>query len=84
MMEAAADCAFTWRPLDWHCSSLGLFNPFTDIPTDPDPTFNQHSIAFVSSARITTVFGNLKKARGQAEAEECVREFESAEMLGNV
>lgn len=82
MMEAAPDCAFTWRPLDWHCSSLGQFDPFTDHPSDPNPPFNQHSIAFVSSARIGRLFGKLRNAKLESEAASSIAAFERLEPLG--
>lgn len=64
MMEASHDCAFSWMPEQWHCSSLGTFDPLNDFLDDDLPTYNQHSIAFVTSGRIRSVYRKYQEAHG--------------------
>lgn len=64
MMEASHDCLFSWMPEDYHCSSLGTFDPLTDFLDDDNPAYNQHSIAFVTSSRIRSVYRKYKEAQG--------------------
>lgn len=79
MMEAAHDSVFSWEPQDWHCSSLGTFDPVADVLDDGYPTYNQHSIAFVTSSRIRTVYRKYRDALGLSGLERMERAREEYE-----
>lgn len=56
LIRQSANCAFAWRPGQWHATSLALFPPGPNQPHLEYSTFNQYSVAFVTSSRIAKVF----------------------------
>lgn len=60
----AANTAFAWKPAQWHSSSLASFEPTFDVPSLPDPDYDQQAVAFVTSPRIKGRYGAWKKDQG--------------------
>lgn len=68
----AANTAFAWKPAQWHSSSLASFEPTFDVPSLPDPDYDQQAMAFVTSPRMKGRFKAWKEMQG-CSGEERVR-----------
>lgn len=62
LVRLSANSAFAWKPRHWHATTLANFEPRNDKPQRDHPTFNQHSVAFVTSPRIGTVYQEWEAA----------------------
>lgn len=60
----AANTAFAWKPGHWHSSSLASFEPTFDVPSLPDPDYDQQAVAFVTSPRIKGRYSAWKTMQG--------------------
>lgn len=58
------NCAFAWKPAQFHSTSLASFEPTFDSPTLESPEYNQQAVAFVTSSRIKSVYSAWKNKQG--------------------
>ncbi|TEB26005.1 hypothetical protein FA13DRAFT_1636803 [Coprinellus micaceus] len=60
VMMQSANCAFAWKPSQFHSTSLASFDPTFDDATLDSPEYNQQGVAFVTSLRIRGVYTEWK------------------------
>jgi hypothetical protein len=56
LIRQSANCAFAWRPAQYHCTTLALYDPEVDTPHHDHESYNQQGAAFVTSGRIRKVY----------------------------
>lgn len=65
LIRLSSNCAFAWKPEHWHATTLANFEPRGDKPQRDHSTFNQHSVAFVTSPRAGTIFQEWAVRHGE-------------------
>ncbi|KAJ3502776.1 hypothetical protein NMY22_g18473 [Coprinellus aureogranulatus] len=62
LIRLSPNSAFAWKPKHFHATTLANFKPQNDNPHRDHPTFDQHSVAFVTSPRVGTVYQEWEDA----------------------